>query len=482
MRLAVELGTATVRLGSADGRHEPPRVVPRRPAESPVDAVRAALHRFDSAADRVEELVVAYPAHWSQWAARTAAERLAVPGLPVRTCSSALAAARELAARAIPPPGPLAVLQVAPAGCCATVLGAPDGPTLAVRHVARSSGNHPLWVLAEAAADAGIPPCELTGGTLLVAERAAAEQLLEPLTDLLGERPVVPADPDSLAVLGALRPEPESAEPKPAEPKPAEPKPAEPKPAEPKPAEPKPAEPKPAEPEPAVQPPAEPAPELATELWPAAPQRRRARSMCGGAAGPVLAALVAAALTWLGSGIGGAIGGGIGTGAFADPDVATEHTGATNLAQYDYTAQLPAGWRHTGGLPERRRTLLTPVGAPAGSDLIAIEQTPLGYDSVAEPDRAFRELRDRYERAAAGGSVLTEFTLSTRFAGRDVIAYRQRQPELNAEVDWYVLFDRDAQLSVGCQRTSAGADAVRAACAEVVGTLRARPHGVTGSR
>ena len=468
MRLAVELGAATVRLGSADGRHEPPRMVPKGPAESPADAVRAALYRFDSAADRVEELVVAYPAHWSERAARTAAERVTVAGLPVRTCSSALAAARELAARAIPPPGPLAVLQVAPAGCCATVLGARDGPTLAVRHVARGSGNHPLWVLAEAAADAGIPPCELTGGTLLVAERAAAEQLLEPLTDLLGERPVVPADPDSLAVLGALRLEPE--------PEPAEPKP------EPKPGEPDPAEPDPAEPDPAAHPPAESAPELAAGLWPAAPQRRRTRSVLGGAAGPVLAALVAAALTWLGSGIASGLGTGLGTGAFADPDVAAAQPGGTNLAQYDYTARLPAGWQHTGGLPERRRTLLTPVGAPAGSDLIAIEQTPLGYDSVAEPDRAFRELRDRYERAAAGGSELTEFTLSTRFAGRDVIAYRQRQPELNAEVDWYVLFDRDAQLSVGCQRTSAGADAVRAACAEVVGTLRARPHGVIGSR
>ena len=457
MRLAVELGAAAVRLAAVDGRGEPARMVPGRQAGSPADAVRAALYRFDSAADRVQELVVAYPAHWSERAARTAAERVTLPGLPVRISPSALAAARELAARANPPPGPLAVLQVAPAGCCATVLGGPDGPTLAVRHVARSSGNHPLWVLAEAAADAGVPPCELTGGTLLVAEREAVEQLLEPLTDLLGERPVVPADPDSLAVLGALRPEPEPAEPKPAEPKPAEP-------------------------DTAAQPPAASAPELATGLWPAAPQRRRARSVLGGAAGPVLAALVAAALTWLGSGIASGIGTGTSTDAVADPDVAAEHTGATNLAQYDYTARLPAGWRHTGGLPERRRTLLTPVGAPAGSDLIAIEQTPLGYDSAAEPDRAFRELRDRYERAAAGGSALSEFTLSTRFAGRDVIAYHQRQPELNAEVDWYVLFDRDAQLSVGCQRTTAGADAVRAACAEVVGTLRARPHGVTGSR
>ncbi|HEX4251154.1 MAG TPA: type VII secretion-associated protein, partial [Pseudonocardia sp.] len=335
------------------------------------------------------------------------------------------------------PPGPLAVLQVAPAGSCATVLAGPDGPPVAVRYVARSSGNHPLWVLTEAAADAGIPPCELTGGTLLMAERAVAEQLAEPLTDLLGERPAVPADADSLAVLGALRPEPEPAAPDPvaSEPPPARP--------------------------------TEGHPPLAAGLWPPAPPYLRARSAFRNTTGPVLAALIAAALTHLGSGIG--------ANAFGGPGPAAEHAGATNLAQYDYTARLPAGWRHTGGLPERRRTLLTPVGAPAGSDLIAIEQTPLGYDSAAEPDRAFRELRDRYERAVAAGSELTEFTLSTRFADRDVIAYRQRQPELNADVDWYVLFDRDSQLSVGCQRTPTGSGAVRAACAEVVGTLHARP-------
>jgi type VII secretion-associated protein (TIGR03931 family) len=445
MRLAVELGAAAVRLGAADGRGEVPRVVrwasAELSAESAAVAVRAALHRLDSAADRVEELAVAYPAHWSERAALAEAGRLAAPGLPVRVCSSALAAARELAARGKPPPGPLAVLQVAEAGSCATVFGGPDGPPLAVRHVARTSGNHPLWVLTEAAADAGVPPCELTGGTLLVAEQAVAERLAEPLTDLLGERPVLPADPDSLAVLGALRPSP------PAEPAPTGPEPSGLLPTGP--------EELPARPDPAA---------LATGLWSPAEPRRRVRSVLGGAAGPVLAALVAAALTWLDSAAGTAPGA---------PEVSADVS--PNLAQYDYTARLPAGWRHSGGLPERRRTLLTPAGAPAGSDLIAIEQTPLGYDSGAEPDRAFRELRDRYERAVAEGAELTEFTLSTRFANRDVIAYRQRQPGLNAEVDWYVLFDRDAQLSVGCQRTSTGADAVRAACAEVVGTLRTRP-------
>ncbi|MDT7592752.1 MAG: molecular chaperone DnaK, partial [Pseudonocardiales bacterium] len=61
-----------------------------------------------------------------------------------------------------------------------------------------------------------------------------------------------------------------------------------------------------------------------------------------------------------------------------------------------------------------------------------------------------------------------------RVADRDVIAYRQRQPGLGAEVDWYVLFERDAQLSVGCQHTPGGVEAVRTACVEVVGSLRMR--------
>ena len=55
----------------------------------------------------------------------------------------------------------------------------------------------------------------------------------------------------------------------------------------------------------------------------------------------------------------------------------------------------PAGWEHTGGLPERRRVLLTPLAAPDGSDLIAVERSPLGYDTAAEPERAQR-------RAACG--------------------------------------------------------------------------------
>lgn len=144
------------------------------------------------------------------------------------------------------------------------------------------------------------------------------------------------------------------------------------------------------------------------------------------------------------------------------------------LAQYDYVLRLPDGWRHSGGLPERRRILLTPAATPDGSDLITVEQTALGYDSGAEPDRAYRELHDRFGREAAGDRTLTGLTMSTTYAGRTVIAYRQTMPVLRAEVNWYVLFDRDAQLSVGCQHTSSGAESVGAACAEVVASLARR--------
>jgi type VII secretion-associated protein (TIGR03931 family) len=114
------------------------------------------------------------------------------------------------------------------------------------------------------------------------------------------------------------------------------------------------------------------------------------------------------------------------------------------------------------------------VDAPAGTDLIAVEQTPLGYDTAAEPGRALRELYTTHQRALASGSKLTELTGAVPVGDRRVITYRQHQPASGADVDWYVLFERDAQLSVGCQHTEAGADAVRAACDQVLRSLRLR--------
>ncbi len=159
---------------------------------------------------------------------------------------------------------------------------------------------------------------------------------------------------------------------------------------------------------------------------------------------------------------------------------------AGDLVQYGYAVRLPAGWAHTGGLPERRRSLLTPVATPDGSDLISVERTPLGYDADAEPARARAELRAAFDAAVRAGAPLSGYSADARVAGRPVVAYREAGPGRDVgrdvgrdggsdgewDVDWYVVLDGDAQLSVGCRHTAARAAVVRAACATVVGSLR----------
>ncbi|MHA6792750.1 type VII secretion-associated protein [Pseudonocardia bannensis] len=170
------------------------------------------------------------------------------------------------------------------------------------------------------------------------------------------------------------------------------------------------------------------------------------------------------------------VGGLIGAGGLLTPQppaagAAAEATAAGLLVQYGYRLRLPAGWEHTGGLPERRRTLITPAEAPDGSDLISIERTDLGYDAAAEPARALAELRAEYDAAVAGGAPLSGFDPAARLAGRMGIGYRQAMAD-GVVVDWFVVLDGGAQLSVGCRHTPAGAARVDAACAAVVGSLR----------
>ena len=71
----------------------------------------------------------------------------------------------------------------------------------------------------------------------------------------------------------------------------------------------------------------------------------------------------------------------------------------------------------------------------------------------------------------AGGSALRDYATTT-VAGREVATYRQRGTDGRTVVDWFVLLDGDAQLSVGCRHTAAGSVAVRAACDVVVASVR----------
>jgi type VII secretion-associated protein (TIGR03931 family) len=190
-------------------------------------------------------------------------------------------------------------------------------------------------------------------------------------------------------------------------------------------------------------------------LPPVAPSRhRRSRMVLGTLATAAGAAGLAA--------VGGAL-----PARAPDPGPSAGH-----LVQYGYAIRLPPGWAHTGGLPERRRSLLTPLATPDGSDLISVERTPLGYDGGAEPRRARRELRAEFASAVAAGAPLSGFDDSARFAGRPVVTYREAGGGEDGQVDWYVVLDGDAQLSIGCQHTPAGTDAVATACATVVASAR----------
>jgi type VII secretion-associated protein (TIGR03931 family) len=182
------------------------------------------------------------------------------------------------------------------------------------------------------------------------------------------------------------------------------------------------------------------------------PRRRRLRATVLAAAGAItVAALVAA-------------------GRSLAPESPTAVPSGV-LVQYGYRLDVPSGWEHTGGLPERRRVLITPTEAPDGSDLIAVERSPLGYDAGAEPQRARAELRAEFDAAVAEGGALGDYRADVRFAGRTVTTYRQEGPDGTA-VEWFVVLDGAAQLSVGCRHTAAGADRVRAACAVVVASVR----------
>jgi type VII secretion-associated protein (TIGR03931 family) len=140
--------------------------------------------------------------------------------------------------------------------------------------------------------------------------------------------------------------------------------------------------------------------------------------------------------------------------------------------QYGYQARIPPGWAHTGGLPAERRSLLTPLGAPAGSDLVTVERAVVGYDTDAERDRARAEVRAAYDAAVAAGARLSGFDPDATLAGRPVTAYRQHGSAGRTVVDWFVVLDGDSQLDVGCQYTRANAAEVARACAVVVGSIR----------
>ncbi|MEJ2868322.1 type VII secretion-associated protein [Actinomycetospora sp. OC33-EN08] len=146
-------------------------------------------------------------------------------------------------------------------------------------------------------------------------------------------------------------------------------------------------------------------------------------------------------------------------------------TPPTVVSVFAHAYELPAGWTTDGSDSATRRSRIRPAGQPTGPNLIAVQESAL---ASADPAAARAQLLAGFEAARAAGGGVSDLAPETTFAGRTVATYRQ-VPAPGTTVDWVVVFSGATQLSVGCRHDDASADAVLAACARVVSTLRSPP-------
>lgn len=138
-----------------------------------------------------------------------------------------------------------------------------------------------------------------------------------------------------------------------------------------------------------------------------------------------------------------------------------------HVSAYRYGFDYPPDWQQIGGDSEKWQTLIGP--RPSGRDRIAVQQGLLDYDAGAGRARAVRDLRQQYESQIAEGKNFSDLNEETRFAGRDVISYREHVS--GTTVDWYVLHQGRSRVQIGCQYTESGREEVLRACRQVVRSL-----------
>jgi len=141
------------------------------------------------------------------------------------------------------------------------------------------------------------------------------------------------------------------------------------------------------------------------------------------------------------------------------------------VARHDYRFSMPDGWSEAGGDADLLEVRIAPDGS-AGPEAVLVQQTRLGYDSATMPRRGPGEIAELL--AAEDPMEYSGFHPAASFAGRDVVRYRQR-PGDGSTVEWYVLFERTVQVSVGCRGKPSAAAEVERACRTVVASLQVRP-------
>ena len=127
---------------------------------------------------------------------------------------------------------------------------------------------------------------------------------------------------------------------------------------------------------------------------------------------------------------------------------------------------VPAQWRESSEPAAEGVVSRTTFAAP-GDDrrIIVLQNTVRNTSTLAS---VAGSLRNRIGQR--GDDVVQEFSASTRYAGREVISYRE-VPVSGGPIRWYLLVSAGLQVSVGCQGGSAG-ETIDEQCRVAVGAVR----------
>ncbi|MCZ4552720.1 type VII secretion-associated protein [Gordonia rubripertincta] len=127
---------------------------------------------------------------------------------------------------------------------------------------------------------------------------------------------------------------------------------------------------------------------------------------------------------------------------------------------------VPGDWRQSSEPAAEGVVSRTTFAAPQDDRRIIVLQNAVRSTSTLSSVAG--SLRNRIDQR--GDDVVQEFSASTRYAGREVISYRE-VPVSGGAIRWYLVVAAGLQVSVGCQAGSAG-DSIDEQCIMAVGSVR----------
>ncbi len=127
---------------------------------------------------------------------------------------------------------------------------------------------------------------------------------------------------------------------------------------------------------------------------------------------------------------------------------------------------VPGDWRQSSEPAAEGVVSRTTFAAPQDDRRIILLQNAVRSTSTLSSVAG--SLRNRIDQR--GDDVVQEFSASTRYAGREVISYRE-VPVSGGAIRWYLVVAAGLQVSVGCQAGSAG-ESIDEQCIMAVGSAR----------